>query len=101
MDISKVETLRNQNLEQGLLPKEHHTDWDTEHIIKQLSEIDQFLKQNNLRAKKLANKLNSRFISSPYALYWNKLFQAIDELDFKLAQKLLSILIAQIDKSKS
>ena len=64
-----------------LLDRSSYDDW--------LQELSELLKDNNLRAKTLAQIISSDISSSEYSEQWNELLKSLTELDFESAQSRL------------
>jgi len=69
---------------------------DVSSLRLQLEELTKLLRDNNLRAKKLAKELTPKLAVSKHKARWEDLLQALSELDFDLAQEHLRILAADL-----
>jgi len=81
-------------------------DRDTESVdilshIPQLRELAGLLRDNNMRAKKLAKNINSNMQSSSYKNQWENVMQALSVLDFEMAEEYLQALTTELNLNLS
>ena len=69
---------------------------DLEALTKELRALSALLRDNNLRAKKLATKLTPLLSAPDHVSHWNKVLEALAELDFETAQTQLQEFAATI-----
>jgi len=72
---------------------------DKDSLQLQCQELAELLRDNNLRAKKLAKIMSVQFAASAYHGQWQELLNSLSELDFDTALKHLSKLVKQCELS--
>jgi len=96
-DVLKDIVVLEQAIFKGSVPlKTSPVIINIETLALELRELSALLRDNNLRAKKLAKKITPELKSSQYATHWGSLLQALVELDFEAAQGHLQALALEL-----
>jgi len=103
-DIGKLENSLNLNNDRITVtsPESNpivETTFDRTAVSAQLQELSGLIKDNNLRAKKLAKEINTVMQSSEHFGDWEKVITALSNLDFEQADSDLRELVANLEIS--
>jgi len=90
---------KGQQKERNLSPPSSLTDSfpiNMPELESQLMELSELLKNNNIKASKIAKNISPNLTNSLYAFYWSNVLNALSTLDFDLAQEHLQTLVIEL-----